>query len=113
MPDKWLRAEMFTCEPVDAAELHSYGTVLRLAPAEEPRAAALELAATIARKRTNVIRGLKAAMAGGIRRRPARLLPAGGQLQPLELNMSGEAHSARADFVKGRRQGYRCVRAAK
>jgi enoyl-CoA hydratase len=111
MPDKRLRAAMFTCEPVDAAELHSYGSVLRLVPADELRAAALEVAATIARKRTNVIRGLKAAMAGSIGR---DLRDAYRQevSYTLELNMSGEADKARADFVEGRRAGYRAASAA-
>lgn len=111
MPDKRLRAAMFTCEPVDAAELHGYGSVLRLVPADELRAAALEVAATIARKRTNVIRGLKAAMAGSIGR---DLRDAYRQevSYTLELNMSGEAREARADFVEGRRAGYRAASAA-
>lgn len=111
MPDKRLRAAMFTCEPVDAAELHGYGSVLRLVPADELRAAALEVAATIARKRTNVIRGLKAAMAGSIGR---ELRDAYRQevSYTLELNMSGEAREARADFVEGRRAGYRAASAA-
>ena len=111
MPDKRLRAAMFTCEPVDAAELHGYGSVLRLVPADELRAAALEVAATIARKRTNVIRGLKAAMAGSIGR---DLRDAYRQevSYTLELNMSGEAREARADFVEGRRTGYRTASAA-
>lgn len=111
MPDKRLRAAMFTCEPVDAAELHGYGSVLRLVPADELRAAALEVAATIARKRTNVIRGLKAAMAGSIGR---DLRDAYRQevSYTLELNMSGEAREARADFAEGRRAGYRAASAA-
>jgi enoyl-CoA hydratase len=110
MPDKRLRAAMFTCEPVDAAELHGYGSVLRLVPADELRAAALDVAATIARKRTNVIRGLKAAMAGSIGR---DLRDAYRQevSYTLELNMSGEAREARADFVEGRREGYRATSA--
>jgi enoyl-CoA hydratase len=111
MPDKRLRAAMFTCEPVDADELHSYGSVLRLVPEQELRAAALELATVIARKRTNVIRGLKAAMAGSVGR-DLRDSYRQEVSYTLELNMSGEAHSARADFVEGRRQGYRSGQAA-
>jgi enoyl-CoA hydratase len=105
MPDKRLRAAMFTCEPVDVAELHAYGSVLRLVPAAELPAAALELAAVIARKRTNVIRGLKAAMAGSIGR-DIRDAYRQEVSYTLELNMLGEAREARADFVSGRRQGY-------
>jgi len=105
LPDKRLRAAMFTCEPVDAAELHAYGSVLRLVPAAELPAAALELAATIARKRTNVIRGLKAAMAGSIGR-DIRAAYRQEISYTLELNMLGEASEARADFVSGQRRGY-------
>ena len=106
MPDKRLRAAMFTCEPVDAAELHAHGSVLRLVPADGLPAAALELATTIARKRTTVIRGLKAAMAGTTGR-DIRAAYRQEVSYTLELNMSGEAREARADFVEGRRPGYR------
>jgi enoyl-CoA hydratase len=106
MPDKRLRAAMFTCEPVDAAELHAYGSVLRLVPADELPAAALELATTIARKRPNVIRGLKAAMADSAGR-DIRAKYRQEVSYTLELNMSNEARQARADFVEGRRPGYR------
>ena len=111
MPDKRLRAAMFTCEPVDAAELHAYGSVLRLVPAEELPVAAIELATAIARKRTNVIRGLKAAMAGSIGR-DLRAKYRQEVSYTLELNMSDEAREARADFVEGRRAGYRTGAAA-
>ena len=105
MPDKRLRAAMFTCEPVQSEELHGYGSVLRLVPAEELPGAARALATTIAGKRTTVIRGLKAAMAGSIGR---NIRDAYRQevSYTLELNMSGEAREARGDFVDGRRAGY-------
>lgn len=105
MPDKRLRAAMFTCEPVQSDELHGYGSVLRLVPADELPEAARALATTIAGKRTNVIRGLKAAMAGSIGR---NIRDAYRQevSYTLELNMSGEAREARGDFVDGRRVGY-------
>jgi enoyl-CoA hydratase len=105
MPDKRLRAAMFSCEPVQSDELHGYGSVLRLVPADELPAAARALATTIAGKRTNVIRGLKAAMAGSIGR---NIRDAYRQevSYTLELNMSGEAREARGDFVDGRRLGY-------
>jgi enoyl-CoA hydratase len=105
MPEKRLRAAMFTCEPVDSAELHRFGSVLRLVPADELPAAARGLAATIAAKRTNVIRGLKAAMAGTIGR-DIRTLYRQELSYTFELNISGEAREARGDFVEGRRVGY-------
>jgi enoyl-CoA hydratase len=106
MPEKRLRAAMFTCEPVDSAELHSLGSVLRLVPAEELPAAAHAVATTIAAKRTNVIRGLKSAMAGTIGR-DIRTLYRQELSYTFELNISGEAREARGDFVDGRRSGYR------
>lgn len=105
IPDKRLRAAMFTCEPVDSAELHALGTVLRLVPAGELPAAAHAVATTIAAKRTNVIRGLKAAMAGSIGR-DIRTAYRQELSYTFELNISGEAREARGDFVEGRRAGY-------
>lgn len=106
MPDKRLRAAMFTCEPVDSAELHALGSVLRLVPDADLPAAARAIAATIAAKRTNVIRGLKAAMAGSVGR-DIRTAYRQELSYTYELNMSGESRAARGDFVDGRRAGYR------
>jgi enoyl-CoA hydratase len=105
MPEKRLRAAMFTCEPVDSAELHRFGSVLRLVPPEELPSAALDMAKTIAAKRTNVIRGLKSAMAGSIGR-DIRTAYRQELSYTFELNISGEAHEARGDFVEGRRDSY-------
>ncbi len=105
MPEKRLRAAMFTCEPVDSAELHAYGSVLRLVPADELPDAARAVARTIAAKRTNVIRGLKSAMAGSIGR-DIRSAYRQELSYTFELNISGEAQEARGDFVDGRRAGY-------
>lgn len=106
MPEKRMRAAMFTCEPVDAAELVGYGSVLRLVPAEELPQAARALAHTIAAKRSAVIRALKASMgppigAGDLRAQYRQELS-----HTYELNMSGDARAARGDFVEGRRTGY-------
>ena len=105
MPDKRLRAAMFTCQPVHSEELHAYGSVLQLVPAEELRDTALGLAGIIADKRTNVIRGLKAAIAGSIGR-DIRTAYRQELSYTYELNISGEARSARSDFLEGRRAGY-------
>jgi enoyl-CoA hydratase len=96
---------MFTCQPVHSEELHGYGSVLQIVPAEELRDTALGLAGTIADKRTNVIRGLKAAMAGSIGR-DIRSAYRQELSYTYELNISGEARSARSDFLEGRRAGY-------
>jgi enoyl-CoA hydratase len=105
MPEKRLAAAMFTCEPVDSAELHTHGSVYRLVPTAELPGAALELAAKVASKRTNVIRGLKAAMAGSIGR-DIRKSYRQELSYTFELNISGEARDAREDFVSGRRGSY-------
>jgi enoyl-CoA hydratase len=105
MPEKRLRAAMFTCAPVDSAELLEHGSVLRLVPALELPAAALEVAATVASKRTNVVRGLKAAMAGTLGR-DIRAAYRQELSYTFELNISGEARDAREDFVSGRRGSY-------
>lgn len=105
MPEKRLRAAMFTCEPVDSAELHAFGSVLRLVPADELPEAAHAVATTIAAKHTNAIRGLKAAMAGTIGR-DIRTAYRQELSYTSELNTSGEGREARGDFVEGRRAGY-------
>jgi enoyl-CoA hydratase len=105
MPEKRLRAALFTCEPVDSGELLAFGSVLKLVPPDELRAAALAVARTISGKRTNVIRGLKSALAGSIGR-DIRTAYRQELSYTFELNISGEAREARGDFVEGRRAGY-------
>lgn len=105
MPEKRLRAAMFSCEPVDATELHGFGSVLRLVPPEELPGAARAVAATVAAKRPAVIRGLKAAMAGTLGR-DIRAAYRQELSYTYELNMSGDAHEARGDFIEGRRGSY-------
>lgn len=105
MPDKRLRAALFTAEPVDAAELHAFGSVLRLVPAEQLPAQAHKLAATIASKRPAVIRALKAATNGSIGR-DIRGAYRAELAHTFELNIRGEAQTLRDDFLSGRRTGY-------
>jgi enoyl-CoA hydratase len=105
MPEKRLRAALFTCEPVDSAELLAFGSVLKLVPPDELPAAARAVARTVASKRTNVIQGLKAALAGSIGR-DIRTAYRQELSYTFELNISGEAREARGDFVDGRRAGY-------
>jgi enoyl-CoA hydratase len=57
-----MRAMMFTAATATAADLHQYGTVLRVVPRDELRAAALEVAATIAAKSPTVMRAAKQAL---------------------------------------------------
>jgi enoyl-CoA hydratase len=105
MPEKRLRAALFTAEPVLSEELHHFGSVLRLVPPETLPAAAAELAATIARKNPTVIRALKAATDDSIGR-DIRSVYRRELAYTLELNLRGEAQGLRDDFVSGRRGSY-------
>jgi enoyl-CoA hydratase len=105
MPEKRLRAALFTAEPVTAEELHHFGSVLRLVTADDLPAAAHALAATIASKRPTVIRALKAATDDSIGR-DIRGTYRRELAYTLDLNLRGEAQSLREDFVVGRRTGY-------
>ena len=105
MPEKRLRAALFTAEPVMSEELHHFGSVLRLVPASDLTAAAKELAATIAAKNPAVIRALKAATDDSIGR-DIRAVYRRELAYTLDLNLRGEAQGLRDDFVSGRRGSY-------
>lgn len=105
LPEKRLKAAMYTCEPFFAEELRAYGSVHAVVPAGELADTARGIAGQIAAKRPNVIKGLKAAIAGTIGR-DIRGSYRQELSYTLELNMSGEASDARGDFVDGRRAGY-------
>ncbi len=105
MPEKRLRAALFTAEPVYAEELHHFGSVLQLAPAEELPAVARKLAATMAAKSPAVLRALKAATDGSIGR-DIRGSYRRELAYTLDLNLRGEAQGLRDDFVSGRRGSY-------
>ena len=51
---------MYTCEPITPEELHSFGSVHKIVPAEELVAAAFELAAVMAAKYNGTLRRSKA-----------------------------------------------------
>jgi enoyl-CoA hydratase len=105
MPDKRLRTAMFTCEPVPAEELHSYGSIQQIVAEADLAAAALALAETIAAKPPRVVRAAKKAINASIGRRIHDLYR-----QELsytyELNLTGDAFAARETFVSGSREGY-------
>jgi enoyl-CoA hydratase len=105
MPDKRLRAAMFTCEPVPAEELHGYGSILQVVPEGELVPAARAVAEKIATKPPRVVRAAKKAINGSVGRRIHDLYR-----QELsytyELNLTNEAHDARETFVSGERKGY-------
>ena len=101
MPEKRLRAALYTAEPVMAEELHQFGTVLKLVPMEELPAAAHAVAQKIASKRPSVIRALKVATDGsldrGLRARYRQELSC-----TYELNLGGDAVALRESFAARR-----------
>lgn len=105
MPDKRLRQAMFTCEPVLAAELASYGTVVVVADQDAVLVEARRLASVVAAKNPTVVRAAKRSINGSARRDIGQLYRQETALT-LELNMRGEAHRARDTFVSGERRGY-------
>jgi enoyl-CoA hydratase len=109
LPERRLRAAMFTCEPFDIAELHAYGSVYHVEPTlEAALARALALAETIAAKAPRVIRGLKAAL-NNTAARDLRTLYRQELSYTFELNMLGDAARARQTFLDGTRAGYRAA----
>ena len=106
LPAKRLRAAMLTAEPVDAAELHAHGAIYRLVEPDAVVATAFEVASVIAAKSPEVVRRLKESLnastgVGELREKYRVELS-----YTYELNLMGEAHARRADFVEGRREGY-------
>lgn len=64
VPQHLVRAMVYTCRNVTAAELHAFGSVLEVVPRERLRDAALEVAAQIAAKDPYVIRRAKESLNG-------------------------------------------------
>ena len=105
LPDKRMRAAMFTCEPFTAEDMHRYGSVYALTSADDLVTTAHELAGTIAAKRRAVVRALKQSMNLSANRDLVTKYRA--ELSyTYELNMTGDASAARATFVEGTRAGY-------
>src|ERR1700722_8978856 len=101
VPQPLLRAMVYTCQTVTARQLHEFGTVLRVVPAAELRAAAGSVAAEIAAKDPLVIRLAKQALKGldpGDVHRSYRY----EQGFTYELNLAGAGDRARQAFVDGR-----------
>ncbi|GAA3129807.1 enoyl-CoA hydratase family protein [Streptosporangium carneum] len=64
VPQHLMRAMVYTCRNVTAAELHAFGSVLEVVPRDRLREAALEVAAQIADKDPYVIRRAKESLNG-------------------------------------------------
>jgi len=101
VPQHKMRAMVYTAATATAAELHRYGSVLRVVPREELRPAALEVARQIATKSPTVIRAAKESL-NGIDLWDVKRSYRFEQGFTFELNLSGVADEARDAFVEGR-----------
>jgi enoyl-CoA hydratase len=102
VPQQLMRAMVYTCQTVTARELLSFGTVVDVVPAGELRAAARDLAATIADKDPLVIRLAKQSL-NGIDPVDVKRSYRYEQGFTYELNLSGVGNKARQAFVDGQR----------
>ncbi len=101
VPQHRARAMVYTAATIGAAELLSYGSVLRVVPAEELRPAALEVAGQIAAKSPTVMRAAKESL-NGIDLWDVRRSYRYEQGFTFELNLSGVADEHRDAFVERR-----------
>jgi enoyl-CoA hydratase len=100
VPRQLVRAMVYTCQTVTAAQLLSFGTVHRVVPREELRAAARDLAATIAAKDPAVIRAAKQSL-NGIDPVDVKRSYRFEQGFTFELTLLGAGDRARQAFVDG------------
>jgi len=98
VPQHKMRAMVYTAASATAAELHHFGSVLRVVPRDELRSAALEVAANIAAKSPVVMRAAKQSL-NGIDPVDVKRSYRYEQGFTFELNLSGVADEARDAFV--------------
>jgi enoyl-CoA hydratase len=101
VPQHRMRAMVYTSATATADELHRYGSVLRVVPPAELRAAAREVADEIAAKSPVVIRAAKQSL-NGIDPVDVKRSYRYEQGFTFELNLSGVADEHRDAFVEGR-----------
>jgi enoyl-CoA hydratase len=101
VPPHKMRAMVYTAATVTAAELHHFGSVLKVVPKPELRAAARQVAETIAAKNTTVIRRAKESL-NGIDPVDVKRSYRFEQGFTFELNLSGVSDEARQAFVEKR-----------
>jgi enoyl-CoA hydratase/carnithine racemase len=101
VPQHRMRAMVYTAATATAAELHSYGSVLHVVPAEQLREVALGVASEIAAKDPAVIRAAKQSL-NGIDPVDVRRSYRYEQGYTFELNLSGVADRVRDSFGRGR-----------
>ncbi|MGW5263929.1 enoyl-CoA hydratase family protein [Microbispora sp. NPDC004025] len=102
VPQHLMRAMVYTCRNVTAAELHAFGSVLEVVPRERLRDAALEVAARIAAKDPYVIRRAKESL-NGIDPVDVKRSYRFEQGFTFELNLMGAGDRHRDAFVAGGR----------
>ena len=99
VPQHKMRAMVYTAATATAAELHAFGSVLRVVPRDELRDAAFEVAQAIATKSPAVIRAAKASH-NGIDPVDVKRSYRYEQGFTFELNLAGVADEARDAFVE-------------
>jgi enoyl-CoA hydratase len=97
VPQHRMRAMMYTSATATAAELHAYGSVLRVVPRDGLRTAAFAVAGEIAAKDPVVIRAAKESL-NGIDPWDVRRSYRYEQGFTFELNLSGVADKVRGEF---------------
>ena len=101
VPQHKMRAMVYTSARASAAELHAFGSVLRVVERAELREAAMDVARTIASKSPTVIRAAKQSL-NGIDPVDVKRSYRYEQGFTFELNLSGVADEARDAFVAKR-----------
>ncbi|HEX4530625.1 MAG TPA: enoyl-CoA hydratase family protein [Acidimicrobiia bacterium] len=101
VPQHRMRAMVYTGATATAAELHAFGSVLRVVPRDELRTAALEVAADIAEKSPTVMRAAKESL-NGIDLWDVKRSYRFEQGFTFELNLSGVSDELRDAFVDKR-----------
>jgi enoyl-CoA hydratase len=101
VPQHLMRAMVYTSATATAQQLHEFGSVLRVVSRDELRAAAFEVAETIASKSSTVIRAAKESL-NGIDLWDVKRSYRFEQGFTFELNLSGVADEHREAFVAKR-----------
>ena len=101
VPQHKMRAMVYTGATATAAELHAFGSVLQVVPRDQLRAAAFEIAASIAAKSPTVMRAAKESL-NGIDLWDVKRSYRFEQGFTFELNLSGVSDELRDAFVDKR-----------
>ncbi len=101
VPQHRMRSMVYTAQPATAAELHRYGSVLRVVSRAQLVDAALEVAGEIAAKSPTILRRAKESL-NGIDPVDVRRSYRFEQGFTYELHVAGVADEQRAAFVEGR-----------